>query len=176
MTLRIARRWFTRKSTTGVWYCDDVRQCDTLEDRVRIDPRPETPANEGKVYGETAIPALTYVLALERPQRTIWSPRNGTDLPEDDEKLIKLYWRGPDGSLGEVPGYTGIYVHAANRPEELLGCIATGTRDPAVPDWIGASRAALTALMAAIGPALEAGLEVHLTIEEFGRPDDALLV
>ena len=176
MRCRIARRFFTRKSSLGEWFTDEAKVCDTLEDRVRVDPTPGTPANEAKVYGETAIPALTYVLALEKPHRTIWSPRNGEALPEDDEKLIKLYWRGPDGSLGEVPGYTGIYVHAANRPEELLGCIATGTRDPAVPDWIGASRAALTALMAHVGPALERGDVVPLVVEEFGRPNDALLV
>ena len=176
MRVRIARRWFTRRSTSGQWFIDNLRECDTLEDKVRVDPAPGTPANEAKVYGETAIPALTYVLALEKPQRTIWSPRNGKDLPEDDEKLIKLYWRGPDGSLGEVPGYTGIFVHALNKPGETLGCIGVGQRDPAVPDWIGASRAALTALMAHVSPVLERGDVVPLVIEEFGRPDDALLV
>ena len=172
MQCRIARRWFTHRSTSGQWFLDDRRACDTLEDRVRVDPAPGTPANEAKVYGETAIPALTYVLALARPHRMIWSPRNGRDLPEDDETLIKLSWRTPGGQLAEVPGYTAIYVHAFNTPEETLGCIGVGQRDPAVPDWIGASRAALTALMRVVGPAIEAG-EVELVIEEFGKPDDA---
>jgi len=166
---RIARRFFTRKSTIGEWFTDEVKHVDTLEDRVRIDPTPTTPANEGKVYGETAIPALTYELALEKPQRAIWSPR-------DDGKLLRLRWRDPaTAALGEVPGFTGIFVHAANRPEDLLGCVATGTRDPAVPDWIGASRAALTVLMAQVAPPLERGEVVALAIEEFGTPTDAEL-
>lgn len=156
----------------GQLYIDDMFEVDTLEDRVRADPVPGTPANEAKVYGQTAIPALTYLLSFEKPQRTIWSPRNGTDLPEDDERLLKLSWRDASGTIGEVPGFTGIFVHAFNSPDESLGCIGVGTRDPAVPDWIGASRAALTALMRVVGPAIEAD-EVELVIEEFGRPDDA---
>lgn len=175
MKTRIARRWFTRKSTTGEWFVDEFHECHTLEDRVRADPRSETPANEAKVYGETAIPPLIYWLALEKPERDLWSPRNGKDLPEADGKLIRLYWRDPSGSLVEVPGFTGIYVHAFNRPEESLGCIGVGTRDPAVPDWIGASRAALVALMVKIAPVLEGGEEVTLVIEEFGRPPDGIL-
>lgn len=171
MRMRITRRWFTRRSTIGQLFVDDLRECDTLEDPVRRDPDSATPANEGKVYGETAIPALTYVLKLEKPHRDIWSPRNGKDLREDDGKLLKLYWRDAASQLGEVPGFTGIYVHALNKPEESLGCIGVGQRDLAVPDWIGASRTALTALMAKVGPAFDAGEEVQLVIEEFGRPE-----
>ena len=175
MKLRVSRRWYTRRSTIGQWYCDNEWQCDTLEDRVRADSRPGTPSNEAKVYGETAIPALVYLLALEKPQRAIWSPRNGKDLPEDDGKLIRLYWRDSvTGRVGEVPGYTGIFVHALNKPDESLGCIGAGRRDPIVPDWIGESRATLTALMKKVCPAIEAG-ETRLEIEEFGRPPDEVL-
>lgn len=173
MKLRIARRWFTRRSTIGQWFIDDVRQCDTMEDPVRRDPDPATPENEAKVYGQTAIPALTYLLRLEKPKRDIWSPRNGRDLRETDGTLLKLYWQDASGALVEVPGFTGIFVHALNEPGETLGCIGVGTRDPAVPDWIGASRSALTELMAKVCPALEAGEEATLEIEEFGLPPDA---
>lgn len=162
MRLRIARRWFTAKSTIGQWYVDEVYQCDSLEDTVRPDPDPATPANEGKVYGETAIPARRYRIVLEKPQRVIWSPRNGKDLPEADGKLPHLL---------DVPGYTGIYVHAFNEPRETLGCIGTGTREPGRPDWIGGSRTALTALMRKVVEGLKAG-DVWLDIEEFGRPPE----
>jgi len=158
--LRIARRWFTAKSTIGTLYVDELRQCDTLEDRVRRDPDPSTPANEDKVYGETAIPARRYRVVLEKPQRFIWSPR-------------------PDGKLPlllEVPGFTGIFMHALNEPKETLGCIGVGTREPSKPDWIGGSRIALTVLLPKIDEGLRGG-EVWLTIEEFGAPppdvDDA---
>lgn len=155
MRLRIARRWFTPKSTTGQWYVDELYQCDSLEDPVRADPDPTTPANEAKVYGETAIPAARYRVVLAKPARAIWSPRPDGQLPH----------------LLDVPGYTGIFVHAFNAPKETLGCIGTGTREPGRPDWIGGSRTALTALVRKIDEGLRAG-EVWLEIEEFGRPPE----
>ena len=48
--------------------------------------------------------------------------------------------------LQEVPradgkGFrTGIFIHPANYPSQLDGCLAPGIYDPLVPDFIGASR------------------------------------
>lgn len=157
MTLLIERFWYTSRSTIGQLYLNEADpaqtyQCDTLEDPVRADPNPATPANEAKVYGETAIPAGRYRLVLRKPDRDIWSPRNGRDLPETDGCLLHLL---------DVPGYTGIYLHAFNDPGESLGCIAPGTRDPGIPDWIGGSRAALTRLMRAVDEAAAVWLEIR---------------
>ena len=148
MKLQVERLWYTARSTIGQWYVDGMYQCDSLEDPVRADPVTATAANEGKVYGETAIPAGRYRVVLEKPHRYIWSPRNGRDLPEADGQLLHLL---------DVPGFTGIYVHALNEPGETLGCIGTGTRDPGRPDWIGGSRVSLERLMRKVGEALRAG-------------------
>lgn len=159
MRLLLTRRRFTDRSTIGELFVDGNYACDTLEDQVRADPNLATPANEGKVYGETAIPALAYELALVKPHRAIWSPRG-------DGKLLKVLWRDAAGALGEVPGFTGIYLHAFNRPEESLGCIAPGRRTRGAPDWVGGSRVELAALMLRVDPALAAGEVVELVIEE----------
>lgn len=163
MRLRIARRWFTLKSTIGILYVDNIRQCDTLEDVVRRDPEPSTPPNEAKVYGETAIPARRYQVVIAKMERQIWLPK----------KLEWLPWSPrADGHLPlllDVPGFTGIFMHALNTPKDTLGCIGVGTREPSKPDWIGGSRIALTALLLKIEEGLRVG-ELWLDIEEFGTP------
>jgi len=78
--------------------------CQTLEDTVRKDPNPATPQNEGKVYGETAIPAGTYKMILS------YSPHFLKVMPE----------------VLNVPGYSGIRIHSGNRPQDTLGCILVG--------------------------------------------------
>ena len=156
MTLRIARRWPTTKSTIGQLYIEWVYQCDSLEDRLRRDPIPSTAANEGKVYGTTAIPAGHYQIVFQKPERSIWSPRADGQLP----------------LLLNVPGYTVIFIHAFNDPTETLGCIAPGARDLAMPDRINGSRIALTPLVQKIDEGLRAG-EVWIDIETFCEiPED----
>ena len=166
MTLRIARRWATRKSTIGQLYVDGLYQSDCLEDRLRRDPDPSTAVNEGKVYGETAIPAGRYQVVIAKMQRQVWLP----------EKREWSPWSPrPDGQLPQlldIPGFMGIFVHAANSPVEILGCIATGTRDLATPDRLTGSRVALTALVTRIEEGLRAG-EVWIDIENFCEiPED----
>ncbi len=149
MKVRIARRWFTEHSTIGQLYLDDLEECFTLEDRVRADPKPATPANEAKVLGRTAIPAGRYRVVITR------SRRFKADLPE----------------LLDVPGFTGIRIHAGNTDEDTAGCILVGRiREP---DRISASRSALDALLPKLRAGIAAG-EVWIEIEQFGMPPELL--
>ena len=143
MNLPIARRWPTTKSTIGQLYVDNIAECHTLEDRLRRDPIPGTPANEGKIPGATAIPDGRYRIIMRQ------SPKFGY-VPE----------------LLNVPGYTDVLIHAGNSDKDTAGCILVGRRDPATPDWVSGSRAALDALIPKILEGLRAG-EVWCEIETF---------
>lgn len=83
--------------------------CDTLEDPVRElkdlnnDGDFDDPG-EGKIYGQTAIPAGRYEIVMT------YSPRF--------KKIMPL--------LVGVPGFTGVRIHAGNSAEDTEGCILTG--------------------------------------------------
>ena len=72
----------------GAWFAF------TLEDRVRA------PA-EGKVYGETAIPAGDYEVVL--------------DMSRTFKRILPR--------LLLVEGFEGVRIHGGNRPADTLGCI-----------------------------------------------------
>lgn len=96
MKLRLARKWFTEKSTTGIIYVDDKFFCYTLEDKVR-------PAGE-KVPGKTAIPWGTYPVVVTFSNRF--------------QKPLPL--------LIGVPNFVGVRIHAGNSAEDTEGCILLG--------------------------------------------------
>lgn len=78
--------------------------------------------------GKTAIPAGFYLVQIT------YSPRFKVPLP-----LVE-----------DVPGFTGIRIHAGNTDEDTEGCILVGRTSHA--DAIGESRLALEALMAKLPP------------------------
>jgi hypothetical protein len=123
MELLLARKWFSPHATVGELFVAGRYQCYTLEDLVRVDD-PTTVADEGvKVYGKTAIPEGRYRLSIN------YSRRFNMVLP----------------ILHDVPGFTGIRIHAGNDADDTEGCILVGrTRKP---DWVGDSRQALGDLM-----------------------------
>lgn len=138
MELRLTRRWFTDRATEGDLRLDDVHQCFTLEDRA---PR----AGEPKVPGRTAIPPGRY------PVDWRWSPRFRRSLL----------------GLREVPGFSGILIHAGNRSLDTEGCILVGLdRTDPTDDWIGQSGVALAALEATVCPRLQAGEAAAIEIVE----------
>lgn len=98
MELTLKRINFAKGYTTGKLYVDGQYFCDTLEDTVRNLP------TEAKVAGETAIPAGTYKVIVNR------SPRFGRYLP----RLI------------DVPYFTGILIHRGNTAKDTAGCILVG--------------------------------------------------
>ena len=87
-------------SVNGEWLCW------TGEDAVRDDPNPITPQNEGKVYGQTAIPAGTYHVIVNL------SPRLKKRMPR----------------LLNVPGFDGILIHKGNDAGDTSGCILVGAK------------------------------------------------
>ena len=146
MRLSLHRKWFTDKSTIGELYISGVLECLTLEDPVRADPNPSTPANEAKVPGRTAIPDGRYQISLQKPTRVLWSPRPDGALPR----------------LRDVPGFMGIFIHAGNTPEDTEGCILVGRlRDP---DRIWSSRLALSTLLTKLTEGLHDG-DVWIDVE-----------
>jgi hypothetical protein len=94
----------------------------TLEDQVR--------AAGVKVYGETAIPANRYPLAVTRSAKF--------------NKYLPI--------IGGVPGYEGVRIHSLNNRKQTLGCIGVGqtsadTNGDLAEDVIQRSHAAMDALM-----------------------------
>ena len=96
MKIRLARKWFTEKSTTGILYVDDKFFCYTIEDKVR-------PSGE-KIPGKTAIPWGTYPVVVTFSNRF--------------QKPLPL--------LIGVPNFVGVRIHAGNSAEDTEGCILLG--------------------------------------------------
>ncbi len=82
--------------TIGKLYIDGKYFCDTLEDTVR--------APGVKIPGRTAIPAGKYIIKLTE------SLRFGRLMPR----------------LENVPGFTGVLIHAGSTAEDTRGCILVG--------------------------------------------------
>ncbi len=104
MELTLNRAKSNALATLGHLFIDSVPFCVTLEDVVREDPNPATPANEAKVYGQTAIPTGRY------PVKITWSVKFQRDMV----------------AVLDVPGFTGIRIHSGNDADDTLGCILVG--------------------------------------------------
>jgi hypothetical protein len=96
MQINVRRTFKGPEYTIGKLYIDGHYLCDTLEDTVR-------PAGT-KIAGKTAIPAGTY-----RVKKTM-SPRFKKILPE----------------IMNVPGFTGVRIHAGNTAADTDGCLLLG--------------------------------------------------
>jgi hypothetical protein len=95
-----------------------------------------------KVPGETAIPAGRYRVTLTPSARF--------------KRVLPL--------LHDVPGFSGIRIHAGNTALDTAGCILVGRTRQA--DQILSSRAALTDVQSLMAEALARGEDVWLTILE----------
>jgi len=135
--LELPRLIETDRATFGELSVDGAFECLTLEDRVReIGPN-----GEGKIPGETAIPAGTYQVAL------MMSPRLG-----------KIYPR-----LLNVPPFSGILIHKGNRSADTHGCILVGST-MAGPDLLTGSTVAFDRLYPKLQAAVARGEEITITI------------
>ena len=110
VTLFLKRKKFP-EFTEGKLYFENEYFCDTLENPVRElqdlnNDGDFDDIGEGKIYGDTAIPANIYELILTH------SPSLKRVLP-----LIL-----------DVPGFRGIRMHAINDKSETLGCIGVGKK------------------------------------------------
>lgn len=97
--------------------------CDTLEDKYR------DLTKEAKVFGETCIMPKRYLV------QNIVMPRIGIVCPH----------------LYDVEFFEGIFIHPANKPEQILGCIAPGYEPGNVKDFVENSQKAFRKLMSYIG-------------------------
>lgn len=96
MKVEVKRTFKGTEYTIGKLYIDGHYLCDTLEDTVR-------PVGV-KIAGKTAIPTGTY-----KVKKTM-SPRFKKVLPE----------------ILNVPGFTGVRIHAGNTAVDTDGCLLLG--------------------------------------------------
>lgn len=132
MQITVLRKERSIISTVGELFIDGKFECYTLEDPVRDLSKPN-----GKVPGQTAIPAGTYAVLINMSNRF--------------KKLMPL--------LLDVPLFEGIRIHSGNTAADTEGCILVGTtkigRADRPADFVGNSRAAFTALFAKMQAAKE---------------------
>lgn len=128
MKLRVQREPTIQGRTFGALYLDNAWYCWTLEDTLR-------PLGE-KVPKQTAIPAGRYVVRMSL------SNRFKVVLPE----------------VLEVPGFSGVRMHAGNTVEDTEGCLLVGRFRNA--QGLQESRAALTPLLERMTEADGLSLEV----------------
>lgn len=118
--------------------------CYTLEDRVR--EIPGKPVDEWKIPGVTAIPAGRYQI------KKTWSNRFQLETLQ----------------LMDVPGFSGIRIHAGNTHKDSEGCILTGTgiSDKSIngAQAVIHSRDALAKLESRVCPLLGSSESVFITI------------
>lgn len=134
------RNEFSDTETVGTVLCDDGGkswwQCEALEDTDRkLEDNPDD-----KVPGRTAIPRGKYKLAWT------WSHR------------FKRYML----LLQDVPGFSGVRIHAGNEADDTDGCILVGKSRS--KGRINDSRLALADLEALVVPRLTVGEEVFWEI------------
>lgn len=150
MILNLIRKEFTDKSTIGDLYIDGTFFCYTLEDIVRDlkdlnNDGDFDDVGEGKVYGKTAIPYGEYNVVLSM------SNRFKKVLPE----------------VLNVPGYSGVRIHAGNTDKDTHGCPLVGMTKS--KDFIGMSRIAMNKLM----QRLSGNKKIKLIIEKESLPPGA---
>jgi hypothetical protein len=134
LVLELTRIWYTAMSTIGELTIDDRFECYILEDADRLKKRRK------KVYGKTAIPRGTYEVRLT------YSPRFKKKLPV----------------LANVPGFTGIRIHAGNTPEDTEGCLLPGlTRSE---NFVGLSKRAFGKLIRKLEGAEREGKRIIIKV------------
>ena len=103
--MKLKRVAFKDNYTIGKLYLDGKFKGDTLEDKVRV----LGAKGEGKIFGQTAIPAGKYKVIIT------YSARFKRDLP----------------LLLNVPFFEGIRIHPGNTAEDTHGCLMVGINDVA---------------------------------------------
>lgn len=147
MEYELHRNFKGNEYTIGRLYLAHAKVCDTLEDPVRIliDKNKDgdfDDAGEGKIWGQTAIPAGRYRIIMQM------SPSKNRMMPY----------------LQDVPGYTSVMIHSGNTAEDTHGCILVGENK--VKGKLINSRAWSDVINAQIRDAIAQGEEVWINISE----------
>lgn len=113
--------------------------CYTLEDVVR---ETSAPVSEWKIKGETAIPRGTYQILITDSTR----------------------FKKPLPLLLDVPGFSGIRIHAGNRSVDSEGCVLLGKSRPENKLEVWQSRDAVREFMVLIQGPLDDAEEVWIEV------------
>jgi hypothetical protein len=146
MDLELRRKWAVGDATIGELDVDDQPECFTVEDVVR--------APGVKVPGETAIPAGRYRIIVDRSDRfsRLASAKAGHAV---DVVLPRLL---------EVPGFTGIRIHAGNTAKDTDGCLLVNQVWVVGKAAAQHSREALERLQPKLEAAIARGEEVWILV------------
>lgn len=140
MLLTVLREPSENGATISEMLLDGAPECFVLEDEVR--EIPGKPVAEWKIPGKTAIPKGKYRVVLTH------SNRFKRVLPE----------------LLNVPGYSGVRIHAGNSAVDTDGCLLVGQERGS--STITKSRDALLELMAALQEVMDQGETVWVEIKD----------
>lgn len=140
MKLYLIRRPSVGGATIGELTMEGHRLCYTLEDEIR--ERAGEPVANWKIHGRTAIPAGEYIVTLEH------SPRFGPDTL----------------TINNVPGFSGVRIHAGNTADDTEGCPLLGLRVTSASIVPGTSRPALVLVKDVVRGAIASGQRVLLVI------------
>lgn len=154
MKIEVERRWKKETYTIGRLYVDGVYFCNTLEDKSRGLKQTDSLffIKQRKVYGETAIPAGTYTIAMN-----VTSPKYSASA---------WYWqlcKGKVPRLMNVPGWEGVLIHTGNNALQTYGCILVGKNTKV--GQLTESKATFKALYKEMKKAYDEGEEITITIE-----------
>lgn len=143
MNIEVIRKFLRPEYTIGRLIIDGVKYCDTLEDVVRdLSDYDHDGELEGKIYGQTAIPAGTYPVIVSM------SPKFQKRLPE----ILK------------VPGFHGIRIHSGANAKHTEGCILVGENK--MKGALTNGPYYVTKLIQMIDEAMDNGEKVTLTIKQ----------
>jgi hypothetical protein len=134
MELKLIRKRLCEHSTLGELSIDGKFECFSLEDKVR-------PPGE-KVPGETAIPAGTYKVVIDKSDRF---------------KRLMPHLLG-------VPMFTGVRIHSGNTDEDTEGCILVGSTI-VNDDFVGNSKVTFDQLFIKLKSTFDLGEEIQISIE-----------
>ena len=138
MNLKLVRKVIKNGFVEGKLYIDGVFECFTVED---ADRKLETGGT--KVQNLTAIPKGEYRVVMSR------SNRFKKVLPE----------------VLNVPGFTGVRIHAGNSSKDTEGCIIVGSVNTKEDDdWVGGSVVAMSRLLPKLAKAFKAGEPITIEV------------
>ena len=152
MELKIERKWKKADYCIGVLYINNVRFCETLEDRDRglNFSMPVGIINQKKIYGQTAIPTGTYTVVLSYSPKfanKTWGKKYGGLVPE----------------IKDVKGYSGVRIHPGNSASDVEGCIAIG-ENKAVGKVLNSTKCYYELMDNYLMPAHKNGEEIYIAI------------
>ena len=140
MIITLQRRPSHGEATIGKLSIDGTFACYTLEDQVR--EVPGQPVEAWKIHGKTAIPAGDYRITLENSNRF-----------------------GPDTlTVNNVPGFSGVRMHAGNTSEDTEGCPLLGMQATDTSLIGGTSRPAVALVKGEVQRAISRGELVTMQV------------